>query len=335
MRGNSKLYFSPHPRGPELTYIIGQGNMLDKSESSAHDYIPSSEMELVALLGGLRGLAEFSRHCHAFYTEKQLERGLPPQWTPWSNPGNGINYIQWLMPHLTDVKIISVCKSLAIQSANLDKVNDQGARALASFFEMPAPTTNTEFQSLRKKMDRHRRKNGVDWVTLNDFQLLISAIQQIATEMQRYWLELDAYLDLRYPNSRITRQDMGDQRAKDLIDVAVEEPDPLQAIKLLNRALRYGHTGIQASKAYQGLGSRYKQIGDTPQAIENYTKSLDAWRGRNPFTLFWRGELYYQQERWEEARTDFERALTSDHFGSPEYEAAQNYLVRIESKTTR
>src|SRR5262245_38769250 len=72
------------------------------------------------------------------------------------------------------------------------------------------------------------------------------------------------------------QQNVGTQRAKDLVDQADAEPDPKRAIKLLQRALKGGRTGIQAGKAYQSLGSRYEELGDSKRAIEYYTKAIEV-----------------------------------------------------------
>jgi tetratricopeptide (TPR) repeat protein len=122
--------------------------------------------------------------------------------------------------------------------------------------------------------------------------------------------------------------EFGDEQAKDLVDMAVEEPDPKKASKLLHQALSYGHTGIQASKAYLELGARSEDLGDTVRAISYYTKSIEAYKEPLPMALYWRGKLYYQQKRWDEARNDFGRALSLGLF-SPEHEWAQMYLSKL------
>jgi tetratricopeptide (TPR) repeat protein len=131
--------------------------------------------------------------------------------------------------------------------------------------------------------------------------------------------------------------ELGDQRAHDLIDEADEEFDTQRAIRLLRGALRFGHTGIQASKAYAALAMRYEDLGDKAKAIEYYTKALEAWHP-SAIDLFWRGELYYQLGQWDNARSDFEKALAfsaEDSLVSPEREQAKGYLVELdESKKT-
>ena len=58
----------------------------------------------------------------------------------------------------------------------------------------------------------------------------------------------------------------------------------------------------------------------------------------HPFGMlyFWRGRLYYQQQKWEEARTDFEKALSftpkEGHLPSPEKEEAEQYLSALNKR---
>lgn len=125
---------------------------------------------------------------------------------------------------------------------------------------------------------------------------------------------------------------VGDQRAHDLIDAVDGEPDPQHQIELLQRALEYSTTGVQASKAYQGLGSIYEQFLDDPdQAITFYTLSLEAEPDlKNPFVLLWRGELYFQKGDVAAARCDFEHALVGGLW-SPERGEAEQRLVEIKA----
>jgi tetratricopeptide (TPR) repeat protein len=131
----------------------------------------------------------------------------------------------------------------------------------------------------------------------------------------------------------ISKEEFGDPRAKDLIDEADGGLDSKRAIHLLHRALRYGRTGIQACKAYQGLGMIYDERGDTARAIKYYTQAMEAWRPQ-ALLLFWRGELYYRRGQWAEARDDLERALAfppGDGLVSPDRELAEEYLAEIRS----
>ncbi len=126
-------------------------------------------------------------------------------------------------------------------------------------------------------------------------------------------------------------EEFGDQRAKDLIDKAGDKLNPRQAIRLLNQALQYGQDGIQASKAYLDLGWLYSNLGDTENAIDCYTKSIDACKYTPSIAHYWRGELYYQKELWEKALDDFEQAIVLG-ITSPEYEQAQEYLTKLRTR---
>ena len=133
-------------------------------------------------------------------------------------------------------------------------------------------------------------------------------------------------------------EELGDQRAKDLIDEAVEEAvDAQHAIRLLQGALRFGHTGIQASKAYLALAMRYEDLDNKAKAIECYTKAMEAWHP-SATIFFWRGELYYQLEQWDKARNDFEQALAfseTESLISPEREQAEKYLIELDEATRK
>jgi tetratricopeptide (TPR) repeat protein len=126
---------------------------------------------------------------------------------------------------------------------------------------------------------------------------------------------------------------VGDQHAKDLIDQSYGETHE-QAIPLLHQALAYGRTGIQAEKAYEELGSRYEQLGQTEQAIYYYTKALEL-NDSQTGSLFWRGELYFQSGEWEAARSDLSHALATHHaqrYFPEEYLLAQQRLIEIQQR---
>lgn len=116
--------------------------------------------------------------------------------------------------------------------------------------------------------------------------------------------------------------ELGDQRAKDLIDASYSEPDTRRAIRRLHRALHYGRTGIQATKAYTVLGMKYEDLGNIRLAINYYTKSLEVG-GPDGFVYFWRGQLYYQRRNMELARSDLEQALALGLSSADRTEAEQ------------
>jgi len=123
--------------------------------------------------------------------------------------------------------------------------------------------------------------------------------------------------------------ELGDQRASDLIDQA--EAEFLEhAIKLLERALAYGDTGLQAQAAYLGLGMRYEELGDEERAHDYYTKSIETPRAGQPNenALFWRGQILYRRGEFAKAKRDFELAVNLGLY-SPEREQAQAYLTSM------
>ena len=134
------------------------------------------------------------------------------------------------------------------------------------------------------------------------------------------------------PELRAIVGELGDQRAKELNDAADEEPDPRLRIKLLHSALRCGRHSIQATKAYQNLGSTYEDLGNVSRAIMYYTRAieLDEVLGIVPIpALYWRGQLLAQRGKRESAQRDFERALPLDvpSFFPEEREFAEQYLA--------
>ena len=122
----------------------------------------------------------------------------------------------------------------------------------------------------------------------------------------------------------------GDQRAHDLIDRAVAEPDPRRAIHLLQRALGYGRQTIQGSKAYMFLGERYAQLGTVPRSIHYYSQALRVAED-DAVSQCRRGLLYYRRGEWAAARADLEEALRSESLQwIPEDKAlAERYLVDL------
>lgn len=287
----------------------------------------TDETNQALMLAGFRGTSALASNCYRFYTDRKPLKGIPPTW-PWNTKGDALRELQMWMPYLRDSTIREVCQSLAVQAEILDQVNDEWSQALARFLALPPPQSEANLIQLRRMIDAYRKKNGAAWAAHEEFRPLVAKSRQLAEDIEKLWLQLEARLDQVYPGVLLKPGEFGDQRAKDMIDKA-EGLDPPEAITLLKRSLRYGRTGIQASKAYHELGRLYKELGDADRAIENYTKSLDAWRKPNPMALFRRGELYYQRGQWTEARSDFERALSMEWLLSPEREQAQQYLSKI------
>jgi tetratricopeptide (TPR) repeat protein len=250
-----------------------------------------------------------------------------------------------------------------------EELDNQFVALIAEFFGLPAPQTQRDRRKLMRKMGKYGSTGGPVWAAQPEYQRLAEQSRQAFAAVEEIKQRIDdrlVYLismtddseDAQLPTpiavparrllrprnwdptysqpqtielGEISKEEFGDQRAKDLIDAADGELDPKRAIQLLHRALRYGRTGIQASKAYQGLGMRYEELGDTARAIKYYTKAMEAWHP-SAILFFWRGELYYQRGQWTEARNDFEQALAfppGEGLVSPEREVAERYLVEL------
>jgi tetratricopeptide (TPR) repeat protein len=126
------------------------------------------------------------------------------------------------------------------------------------------------------------------------------------------------------------------QEVDDLIDATAEDPDPARAVKRMQEAISSGLPQAQAARAYQVLGTRYEDLGSSEKAIECYTKSIEMYPN-NPIVLFWRGELLFRQGRYDDAKVDFERALSLPPLAglfSPELEQAREYLAQINRSST-
>lgn len=294
-------------------------------------HMPSDEalkrMNLAAKLASLDAMSLLAKACYEFYTSnKPLSLGFPATWNPWDIEGNIVRSIGKAMPQVQDQTIRALCQSLAVQAEKLDAVNEEWGQVLAGFLGLPTPTSENDFVALRKKLDSYRRKKGAEWTKRDEFKPLVARTKRVVVESEQVWENLHARLMEVYGDILLAPGEIGDQRAKDLIDRSYEV-EAKRAIPLLERALRYGRTGLQASKAFKELGNRYEELGDLARAIENYSESIKAFRRANPITFLLRGVLYYQQGRWQEARSDLERALASG-LQSPEREQAQEYLAK-------
>jgi tetratricopeptide (TPR) repeat protein len=121
------------------------------------------------------------------------------------------------------------------------------------------------------------------------------------------------------------------QEADDLIDAAVEDPNPARAVKRLERAMIRGFPEIQLASAYMVLGTRYEDLGDEEKAIECYTKSLEL-DAANAIVLFWRGGLRFRRGDYSGAKADLEKTLSIPEPSGlvwPDRDTAQEYIDRI------
>ncbi len=294
-------------------------------------------MDEISLVDGLKGITdgelEYTRDCLQFYTSKSLKKHKPLTWLPWKYPGHPA--YSSFGTNISDRKFRELIDLFRIEVEKMDRLNNQWAEVFTRFFGVSQPQTAREQDKFARKIRNHRKRKGPTWMEEAECQQLLDTMRPIIDEIERLKPQIDQSLIRVYGHLLVTDEDMGDERAKDLIDIVDGIPDsnPKKAIKLLRKALSYGETGIQASKAYLGLGMRYEDLGDIDQAIENYGRVLDAY---DPFGMvyFWRGRLYFQQQKWKEARSDFEKALAfplEDGLSSPEREEAEHYLEKLKN----
>jgi tetratricopeptide (TPR) repeat protein len=294
------------------------------------------QLHVLSRLGGFAGMGVFAEKCYHFYTNKQAEPWVQPtyKWTPWTAEGIALERtttesLEELAPYVPDEEILEVCQTLVKRRQLLDDINDQLGRALTEFLGASAPSTVEGLRELGQQVDDYRLEHGPAWVSVAAIQPLILQLKDLFVEIRSLEFELTARLQQYVVEPiAVIPEEIGDERAKDLVDMSIGEPDTDTAILLLKKALQYGETGLQASSAYMELGGRYSDLGETEKAIEHYTKSFEAYKHPNAFALYWRGELYYQQEEWDKARSDFERAVAIGLY-SPEYEQAQEYLSEL------
>ncbi len=289
------------------------------------------EVSLTAILqGNVNGFSDFAQRCSQFYIGETINKELPRIWTPWGSIRGRCESFESYVLNVPDVELREMLLILIQELRKLDDLNERWAEAFVQFFEMPMPENYQEWEKFRRKIDRYRKANGPGWLAVPVCRQLAAQTQQVVAAIAQFKPHIDQKLSQLYGHILITDEEFGDQRAKDLIDEAEGELDHHKAINMLKRALRYGQTGIQASKAYMYLGMRYEDLGDADQAIAHYSQALAAWE---PFALlyFWRGQLYYQRGQWPEAKDDLEKAVAGD-LSSPEDEQAREYLADIDKR---
>ncbi|MEJ2746618.1 MAG: tetratricopeptide repeat protein, partial [Anaerolineae bacterium] len=250
--------------------------------------------------------------------------------SPWGG-GVGVENPDFSV-NIPDQELRELAHKLVVESNKLVHINARWLTVLADYFQTPVFSSLEEQFAFSRKINRHRRKHGASWISEPHIQELLQETQSEIKAIETLKLPIEERLEEVYGHLIITHEEFGDQRASDLVDKADGVPDsnPKKAIKLLQKALKYGETGIQASKAYLGLGMRYEDLGKIDKAIEFYTKSMDALE---PFSiaLFWRGQLYYEQEQWDKAQSDFEQALSPENgeLDSMNRKEAEDYLAKL------
>ena len=285
------------------------------------------------MIGKSSGTQDIAKDSYHFFTKDKFIFKASNTWLPWS--GGYKKPLTNQISNIDDSNLKALFDNFDYWRLNLYQLNEKWMRLIIGYFDIPFPKTFHEWDSLREMVDKHRNKSGASWMALSESKLLAVEMEQVVANINQLKLQIDKRMLEVYGDKLdiFTDEVFGDQRAKDLIDMTEGVPDsqPEEAIKLLNEALTYGETGIQASKAYLGLGMRYEDLNDIDSAIANYTKSLEADK---PFSicLFWRGKLYFQQGKWLEAESDFEQALELGELVSPEVEQAQDYLNQNPTK---
>lgn len=283
-------------------------------------------------LSSLHGVALMAYQCHLFYTDYLSPSILlGNHWSPWRSSEDVMTSIRALLSHVApDVR--ELCEIWLTQIQILDELNQEWAYALAKFFNLSVPKSDIEFQVLRDHVERYRKEKGATWLHSSDFQRLVSQLDLTVTKMQELTPKLDELIQTMH--SQISLDDIqafaGDQTVRDRIEASRNESNHKRAISKLNRLLEESSAQDQASEIYLELGFRYAELGEIPQAIENYTKSIDLAKLANPLVYFWRGELYYRQKEWKKAVKDFEQAVELEIY-APERDQALQYISELQS----
>lgn len=284
-------------------------------------------------LSVLIGEAQCAHYCHLFYTDNLSPLAiLGDYWSPWRYPGRVAPVIQATLPYV-EADVREFCQTWLTYIHAMEELNQAWAEALAAFFNLAPPREEQDYEELRNRVEAYRKENGAAWVSAPGFQPLVSRLQQTVAGMQQLLPRLTELLHSSYaPVSPEALQALvGNQRVKDRIDAAREEPSHKRAIKMLNRALQDNPTDMQAGAIYMELGFRYGELGEIEQAIEYYTRSIEGGKVPNPWVHYYRGELYYRQEQWEEALHDFEQAAALEIY-PPEREEAERYIAELRSR---
>ncbi len=323
-----------------------------------------SEQELLVMVRGVvDGLYTFAQAFHQHHIAG-FPADVTGRWSTWIQ--GGLGQLQNILPQADDEELHRLLCAFETQVQEIDLLDQEWIAALAQQFDTPVPESQRERHRLERKVNEYMLRKGPIWCSLPRCQQLMRQADAVFTDVERSRQAIRARLshlsrapagtsegsEARddtglYTTEAAKRQsifvppesdsilgadaELGDQRAADLIDRAVEEPDPRRAVRLLHQALEYGHTGMQASKAYLELGGRHSDLGEDTQAIDCYTKAIGVSQYPSAIAFYWRGEAYYRQRLWEKARSDFEQALSLG-INSPESEWAHRYLAAIRER---
>ena len=95
--------------------------------------------------------------------------------------------------------------------------------------------------------------------------------------------------------------------------VLIERGAFQDALPHLNKAAELADQAdsLTLNKVFVTMGAAYQKLGDSQQAMEQYSKALSI-NNSNPNVFLYRGNLYYQRESYGQAVTDFKRVLELD-----------------------
>lgn len=316
------------------------GHIIDVPEEDLSMYVSK-------LVDAIHGAASAICPLHATGYADVLQTTLP-------HLHERLEELNTFLPYLKDNQINYQLTLLVSQMEGLSKIDQRLYEVIAAFFGVMSSSSGQDRKRLRKKIDGLYKKSLLPWLNTPEGRDLVEQsfvncqmIDSLVLQIKKltYSVIDTDYLEGNYQESRqdnvssfptaehllqwqmVTEEDVGDQRAKDLIDSIELEEDHKAAIRLLQRALRYGHTGIQASKAHFNIALRYEELDNYKLALKYYTKAIEAWKPDGNL-WFYRGELYYKLGQLENAQHDLTQALRAGLL-SPELEEAEDYMSEL------
>lgn len=290
------------------------------------------ELSLVAYLQGrVMGIESFISESYAFFVENKPALEVSDIWLPYY----GNTKRPFPIAEIEEPELRKLFQNFSQKYEQFVEHLAAWTKSLLLYLSFSEPKRPEDWHKFRKEIDKHRESNGASWMQESFSQKHALEMQKLIAEISHLIPLINQKMAEVYQGKLVIFDDLGDQRAKDLIDEAEGETDLRKAIDLLNEAIEFGDSGIQASKAFIGLGMRYEDLGETELAVNAYSKVLTAWK---PFALiyFWRGRLYFQLHRWAKARKDFKQALAfpdEEGLPQPEREEAVKYLNEIQKGT--
>lgn len=219
------------------------------------------------------------QNSYAFFTGKGT---LFKPWQPWALQVIGLDdYLEYIQ----DSELKSLCQQAILLDEVMHDLNREAGKIIAKYLKVDIETQE-DYEKLSRKRYRLRKNKQLPWIDDDDFVTWDSEYQQLMNKVEILGHKIKTKVFQVYGD--YLPEEIGDQRAKDLIDDSDGADDEV-AVKLLKKALSYGQTGLQAHKAYQSLGNILERKGQYKEAFENYQLALSALKKPSASTLLMLG----------------------------------------------